>query len=166
MRVTFLPLELNRAVMILGDTGAHLIKAFAHHKSHSLRLCVLFVIVSRVNQQFSCCWCYATSSIPSAFTDFQHHNVITAHFVCHLCGFTCLVHSADVPGPYPCCGLHRQKRYWPSGSRQGFTRRCHVTLRGGLFASRADPAQYCFRFCNQFHPLVGDWPSQLQQGPH
>ena len=89
------------------------------------------------------------------------------------CGFhsrACLVvsdviHSADVPGPYLCGNLHRQKRYRPSGSRQGFTRWRHVALRGDLFASRAGTAQYCFRFCNQFYPLVGDLPSQLHRVP-
>ena len=117
------------------------------------------------NNLYSCCLCYAAGSIPSVFEDFEHCDVIRVHLVFHLCGFTCLVHGTDVSGPNPCCSLHRQKMLQTSGSRQGFTRWCHLALGIDFFTSRAGHTLYCLRFCNLLYPLVGGWPSQLHQGP-
>ena len=154
--------------MILGDTGTHSIKAVAASLliTKPLPLCVhavRFHVQSKPAVLLLLVLCNQLHSI--CFDRYQAPRCYNDAFRLHLCGFTCLIYSADVPGPYLCCNLHRQKRYRPSGFRQGFTRWRHVALRGDLFASRAGTAQCCFRFCNQFYPLVGDWPSQLHRVP-
>ena len=128
MMETFLPLKLNLAVIILGHTEFDLIKAFAAdslniNATPSTCACSLFILVFRVNQLPSSCQRNLTYSIPSAFADSKHHDILLAHLVCHLGGPSCLVQGTDIPYPNLSPALHRQKnRFRPYGFQRDFTR--------------------------------------------
>ena len=86
--VTFLPLQLNRTVMTLGDTGTHLVKAFAADLLiiSATPLCVR-AVHSHVQSKPSALWSQVLHGrfILSAFTDTKNRNVITGAIHCPLC---------------------------------------------------------------------------------